>query len=397
MITEPLTTRKRLLVLGGGFAGVAAAIDGGKLDDFDVTLVSDRDFMHLFPISIWTPLHKIALQRTRLPLAKIAATHGFSVTLGTVDRIDTASNSVTLADGTVLDYDYLLIALGPGHAKPNGGAHTTSLCEGPDAALELQTKVDALLARGSGSIAVGFGGNPKDGSAVRGGPAFELLFNLDTELRRRKVRDRFTLHFFAPMPNPGNRMGKRAAEMMPGQLDRLGIVAKTGVKIAGFDEAGVAFDDGTRLDADVVMFIPGAIGNPIAAASGLPLNEAGFVRIDDACLVEGTDNVYAAGDVAAIQGPAWRAKQGHIAEMMARHAVFNINNAAHGWADRKGYLHHINIICLMDMGRDAMLVARTTTREIVIPLPLVGNLMKRMWGWYATVTKVTRIPRLPGM
>ena len=50
---------KKVLVLGGGFAGVQAAIDLQKSKLFDVTLVSDRDFLFLYPISIWIPVHKI--------------------------------------------------------------------------------------------------------------------------------------------------------------------------------------------------------------------------------------------------------------------------------------------------------------------------------------------------
>ncbi len=53
-----------------------------------------------------------------------------------------------------------------------------------------------LVDRGFGKIAVGFGGNPKDSSAVRGGPAFEVLFNIHNMLKKRGLRDKFELTFF---------------------------------------------------------------------------------------------------------------------------------------------------------------------------------------------------------
>ena len=56
-----------------------------------------------------------------------------------------------------------------------------------------------------GTIALGFGGNPKEPSAMRGGPMFELLFGLDTWLRKQGTRDRFRLVFFSPAPRPGVR------------------------------------------------------------------------------------------------------------------------------------------------------------------------------------------------
>ena len=146
-----------------------------------------------------------------------------------------------------------------------------------------------------------------------------------------------------------------------------------------------------------MLFIPGAAGHPVMAASDLPLTEAGFVRIDDHGLVEGTTNVYAAGDVAALEGPDWRAKQGHTAEVMARNAAFNISASEAGRPDRKGYQAHLSIVCLMDTGDGAAMVYRGRTRNVVIPLPIVGHPMKQAWGRYARLTKLGRIPRLPGL
>jgi hypothetical protein len=56
-----------------------------------------------------------------------------------------------------------------------------------------------LVKAGKGGIAVGIGGNPKDPSAMRGGPAFEELFNIDNLLRDKGLRHNFELSIFAPM------------------------------------------------------------------------------------------------------------------------------------------------------------------------------------------------------
>lgn len=388
--------RKRLLVLGGGFAGVQAAIEAAKTGVFDVTMISDRDYIHLFPISIWIPTRTIATEKTRVPLAKIAASHRFTVRVGNVERIDAAASAVII-DGEELGYDYAVLAIGAGKAKPKGHEHIVSICHGPDAALNLRDQIDALITKGGGNIAIGFGGNPKDPSAVRGGPAFEMLFNIDHMLRRKKIRDNFTLTFFAPMDKPGNRMGTKAVAMMPSRFAALGIESQTGVKITEFAEDGILFEDGTRIQSDVTMFIPAGVGNPIASASDLPMNEAGFVRIDEHCLVEGTDNLYAVGDVAAIEGPQWRAKQGHLAELMGRIAIKNLTNAATDKPERESYVPHVSIMCVMDTGNGANYVVRNSKRELAIPLPVVGNWLKRGWGWYARVTKAYRVPRLPGL
>ena len=94
--------------------------------------------------------------------------------------------------------------------------HTLSICGKPEQALSIGSELDKLVAQGKGKIAVGFGGNPKDpkGSAVRGGPAFELLFNISTYLRKKGLKDNFELDFFAPMEEPGKKMGKKVGDFL---------------------------------------------------------------------------------------------------------------------------------------------------------------------------------------
>ena len=62
---------KKVLILGGGFAGVKAAIQLQKSKKFDVTLVSDRDYLFLYPISIWIPVRTLNFEDAKVPLSKI--------------------------------------------------------------------------------------------------------------------------------------------------------------------------------------------------------------------------------------------------------------------------------------------------------------------------------------
>ncbi len=161
----------------------------------------------------------------------------------------------------------------------------------------------------------------------------------------------------------------------------------SGKKLEGFDEQGVKLQGGARVDADLVVYVPGGAGHPVLADAGLPLNEAGFVRIDQTCKVDGHDNVYAVGDVAALAGPDWRAKQGHLAEVMARVAASAILRRGRNKAPNESYLDHMGIICLMDSGNGAAFVHRNARRALLVPLPLVGHWLKKAWGYYYRWTK----------
>jgi sulfide:quinone oxidoreductase len=300
-------------------------------------------------------------------------------------------------DGEELVADHLVLAIGGTPLKPRGVEHTFGLSGSPDNASRLHEALETLLARGGGRIAMGFGGNPKDTSAVRGGPVFEVMFNVDTLLRRRGLRDAFELTFFAPMPSPGERMGKKAVGAIQSNFDRLGIAKRFGKKIDRFEPGAVIFEDQSRLDADLVLFLPAGEGHPMVKASDLPRNEAGFVQVDEGCAVNGFPGVWAIGDAAALQGPDWRAKQGHVAEVMARVVASNVQALEAGRPGRESYLPHLGITCLLDMGNGAAYVHRDDQKEQMIPLPVVGHWMKQAWGAYFKASKRNQVPRLPGM
>jgi sulfide:quinone oxidoreductase len=145
------------------------------------------------------------------------------------------------------------------------------------------------------------------------------------------------------------------------------------------------------------MFLAAGEGHPVLKASDLPKNEAGFVQTDEGCAVTGFPGVWAIGDSAALLGPDFRAKQGHVAELMARTAAANIAAQEAGRTERETYVPHVDILCLMDMGNGAAWVHRTAQKEQLIPLPIVGHWLKKGWGSYFKLSKQRLVPRIPGM
>jgi sulfide:quinone oxidoreductase len=391
---------KNILILGGGFAGVESAIYLRK-NGFKVTLVSDRDYLYVYPTSIWVPTRESEFSDVCMDLEKLQDVHGFELIIGAVESISAKDNQYTLKGGRVLkDYDYVVLALGASKMKHNGLENTLSICGAPEQALALRDKMDAIIKKGSGKICFGFGGNPKDTSAVRGGPGFELLFNVHNLLKKKGIRDNYELTFFAPMAEPGKRMGPKALSMMDKFFNMLNIEQHFGKKITSFEDDGIIFEDNSKLDSDFTMFIPAGDGHQIVKDSDLPQNEAGFITIDDNCRVtlDGElSNIFAVGDAAALEGADWRAKQGHIAEVMARNTAHNIAELEKGTSNFEGYAHHINILCVMDTGNGASFVYRDDKKAFMIPMPIIGHWLKKGWGKYYKLSKLNKIPRIPGM
>jgi len=393
---------KNILILGGGFAGVEAAIFLKK-ENYKVTLVSDREFFYIFPTSIWVPTRETEFEKLCVDLKELQEAHGFELIVDGVTNISAKKGEVTLASGKILnEYDELIVAMGASKMKHKGIENTLSICGVPEHSLLIREQVDKIVAMGKGKICFGFGGNPKDSSAVRGGPGFELLFNVHNLLKKKGIRDNYELTFFAPMPEPGKRMGPQALKMMAKVFNMLDIKAHFGKKIKSFEKDGIIFEDDSKLESDFTMFIPAGDGHEVIKNSDLPLNDAGFVKVDDFCNVDVEEkdrehNIYAIGDTAALEGYEWRAKQGHIAEVMARNVAHNIKEKESGSTSFLGYNEHLNILCVMDSGNGASFVYRDEKRAFMIPMPVVGHWLKKGWGVYARYSKLGKIPRIPGM
>ncbi len=386
-----------IVVLGGGFAGVESVFRLRKLGH-KVTLVSDRDYCYIYPISIWIPVGKIDFENVKLPLQELQKVHGFDLVIDKVTSIKSKENRVYLESGKSIDYDYLIIAFGGAKLPLPGVEHTFSICGAPETSLDIKRQFDKLVERGHGKIAVGFGGNPKSPTGVRGGPAFEILFNFVTTLKEKKLYDKFELTFFAPMKEPGARMGGEGLKMLQKAYERHEIKERIGTKIKRFEKGKVVFEDNTVLESDLIIFVPPITGHPVLRNSDLPLSVDGNVLVDGYCRVNGQQkNVFAAGDVARLEGPNWIAKQGHIAEIMSHYAVYNINNAIIGNPKRKGYQNHLNIVCVMDTGNGAIFTSRKWNKEKILPMPVFGHWIKKAWGTYWKKSKLGKIPRLPGM
>ena len=126
---------KNFLVLGGGFAGVEAAIKLRK-KGYNVTLVSDREYLFIYPISIWIPVKGISFDDSKIMLADLQKKHGFNLIVDRVESIDVKNKTVKLANGEQ-SYDYLFIALGMNKVTVKGDENTLSICGKPEQAVRI--------------------------------------------------------------------------------------------------------------------------------------------------------------------------------------------------------------------------------------------------------------------
>ncbi len=360
---------KRIVIIGTGFAALSAARRLRQLDKkVGITVVGPRPELVFLPSLIWLPSGKRRAEDLRIPLQNFFARNRIDFHAGEASGLEDGGRRVLTSAGTV-DNDGLVIACGGRFIKKLPGIeHAITPCEGIAAVERLR---DAVQAMHSGSIALGFAGNPNEPSAMRGGPIFEFLFGLDTQLRREGRRERIKLTFFNPMPNPGNRLGEKAVARLLGEMQRRDIATHLGHKLVGF-EADKVKTEGGEFAADLIVFMPGLTGNAWFDATDLPRSPGGLIKADAQCRVEGRERVYVAGDAGSFPGPDWMPKQAHMADLQAEAAAENLLAELKGGQPDKTF--KVELLCVVDSLDAGMLVKRTSDGGFALPpLGLMHN------------------------
>ncbi len=369
---------KHLSVIGTGFAALSAARRLRQLDkQIGITVIGPRPELVFLPSLIWLPSGKRRAEDLRIPLQNFFARNRIDFHAGEATGLENGGRRVLTTNGPV-DNDGLVIACGGRFIKKLPGIeHAITPCEGIAAVERLR---DAVQAMQSGTIALGFAGNPNEPSAMRGGPIFEFLFGLDTQLRREGRRDRIALAFFNPMPNPGNRLGEKAVARLLGEMQRRGIETHLGHKLVGFDQGRVKTEGG-EFAADLIVFMPGLTGNAWFDATDLPRSQGGLIKADAQCRVEGRERVYVAGDAGSFPGPDWMPKQAHMADLQAEAAAENLLAEMNGGRPEKTF--KIELLCVVDSLEAGMLVKRTPEGGYALPsLGLMHQAKVFFESWY---------------
>ncbi|EIC20999.1 NAD(P)/FAD-dependent oxidoreductase [Thiorhodovibrio frisius] len=367
---------QRITIVGSGFGALTATQWLRKSAvDAEITLVSPRPEFVYLPGLIWIPSGLRSAEQLRIDLGpffkRMRVSHHAAEATGLSDNgrvLETTAGPV--------ENDGLIIASGGRFIKKLPGIeHAITPCEGIAAAEKIR---DRLKSMDGGTVAMGFSGNPKEPSSMRGGPIFEFLFGLDRQLRAEGRRDRFKLVFFTPAPRPGNRLGPKAVDKLLAEMARVGIETHLGQALKGFNEHQVTTEGGS-FDADLIVFMPGMTGNAWFDNSSLPRSPGGLLQADSHCRVPGVERVYVAGDSGSFPGPDWMPKQAHMADLQARAAARNLAAELRGESPRAGF--KVELLCILDANDQAMLVARNEKHNLVLPSSRLFHWMKRFYEW----------------
>jgi sulfide:quinone oxidoreductase len=332
--------------------------------EHEITVINEREYFQFVPSNPWLAVGWRDRDNITFDIRPHLEKKGINFIAKRVDKIDPEANQVTLDGGDTVDYDYLIIATGPRLAfeevegsGPEG--FTESICTVDHAEKAYQAYQNLLEDPGHVII----GAMP---FASCFGPAYEFSFIMDSDLRKRKMRDKVPMTFVTSEPYIGH-LGLGGVGDSKGFLEsdfrshhinwitnaKVVKVEQGKMYVEQYDDAGHKIKD-HELEFKYSMMLPSFKGvDAVGNVEGL-CNPRGFVFVDDHQRNPKYPNIYGAGvciaipPVEATAVPTGAPKTGYMIESMVTAIVHNI---ADELAGKEGTtLATWNAICLADMG-----------------------------------------------
>lgn len=286
------TPGKKVVIVGGGFGGVAAARMARSLlpTEHSVTLVDRSRVTRLCGMNPMLIVGERDVRKTGRSLGQLA-NRGIDFVESEIESIDTSGKSVKTGSGT-FNYDYLVVALGASYdwdAVP--GSDLAYSFYNLDTARRLRRRLSRFR---RGRLVISVAAPP-----YKCPPApFETAMMIHWYFRKQGIRRDTEIVVTIPEPAPLAVAGPAASARLRDDLERRGIELRTGAGVTSVrtDAMEAGYSDGSSLAADVIVTVPVHRVPGVVADSGLT-NGKPWTPVNAGTLETSTPDVFAVGDV----------------------------------------------------------------------------------------------------
>ncbi len=356
----------RIVVLGAGLGGVPMALEmrnQARKED-TITVINNRGTFDFTPSNPWVAVDWRKPDDIRVELAPMFKKKKIEFICATATKVDPKNKKIELQDADSVSYDYLIIASGPELNFPaiegfGPDGHTVSICSTDHAEAARLKWLDFV--ENPGPIVVG---------AVQGascyGPAYEFALIMETDLRKRKIRDKVPMTFVTAEPfighlglgGVGDTKGMLESEFRNRHINWICNAKVTKIS-DGLMEVEELNEDGSvkanhSLPFAHSMMLPGFKGiDAVQGIDGL-VNPMGFVLVDEHQRSTKYPDIFSVGvciaipPVGATPVPVGVPKTGFMIESMVRAAAHNIRALLNG--EEPKHEGSWNAVCLADFG-----------------------------------------------
>jgi sulfide:quinone oxidoreductase len=296
-----MPSRSKILIAGGGVAGLEAALALKSLagERVEVEMLTARRDLLYRPTAVGEPFRTASVGR--YDLAELAERGGFGFNQTSLRSVDPEKRRAVPHDGGELDYDFLIVATGARPLWSIPGA--TMFWGGPDE-LDSELVVERLRDEEIGSLAFAL-----PSGRTWSLPLYELALLTEANLATEGGADRPRLVIVTPEERPLGVFGPRVSDAVAALLEQRGIDLVAGAHPVKYEGGRLSIVPGDPIAAEAVIAFPAMCGREV---EGIPHDEDGFIPTDDRGRIQGLSHAYAAGDVTTFP-----VKQGGIASQQA--------------------------------------------------------------------------------
>jgi NADH dehydrogenase FAD-containing subunit len=284
--------KKHIVIVGGGFGGVRAALILADTQDFELTLVTDHPDFRYYP-----SLYRTATGGRRIAssidLDEIFDNKDLQILSGSITSLDRAAQTITLADKQVIHYDSLILSLGvrtnffhiEGLPEFSYGIKTT------DDALKLKQHIhQQLLEEHKLDLNyVVIGGGPTGVELAGALPAYLRWVAKNHAIKHPSIR----IELVEAAPRLLPRMPKDISRMIARRLRKLGVKLYVNTAVKGETHDALMLE-GKSLASHTVIWTAGVANQPFFADNVFQMTKTGKVRVNQ--YLEAEPNIFVIGD-----------------------------------------------------------------------------------------------------
>ncbi len=326
----------KLIILGGGFGGLRLARKLSNKPGFDITLIDRHNYHQFQPLFYQVATAGLDASNISFPLRKVFhKSRNVKVRLAEVQRIDSLGKKV-ITDTGIFEYDALVIATGAGtnfFGNPNLSAYSFPMKSTVEA-LQIRNRLlnnfeEAIIAKTPEALET-----LMNIVVVGGGPTGVELSGAIADMKKYQLPKDYPELDFTKMKiflleGSAKTLGTMSSQSSADSrkyLEQLGVTVMTNALLKDFDGKKITLQDGSTILSNMVIWAAGIKGNVPEGIDKELVAKGNRIKIDRQCKIPGTDNIYAIGDVAYMEEPAWPNGHPQVAPVAMQQADLIANN-----------------------------------------------------------------------
>lgn len=304
-----METKKHIIVIGAGFAGLKIARELNNCPAYNVTLIDKNNFHQFQPLFYQVAVANLDASNISFPLRSIfERSKNVRIRVQTVTNINLASNTVDTEAGS-LTYDYLVIATG---AKTNYFGNTTI----EELTFPMKSTWDALQIRNTllqrfenavlfktldaeSALSIIVVGGGATGVELSGALAEIKMDSLPFEYPELDF-EKMSIYLIEGSKNLLNNMSAVSSKMARTYLESMGVIIRTETHVKQYDGSQVILQDGSTIDSTFVIWTAGVQGNMPAGIDETLITKSKQIMTDNCNRMNENSNVFVIGDIASL-------------------------------------------------------------------------------------------------